>query len=394
MFSWLWNATIGSSGDSDDDLSAASQEMAWTMGRVCQTPFIDKNNSPLATWTSNEAIIPGTLEYFQAFKDYLESQLRHPKLQLPPLFSDTLQSWQAARESLGRAQKVLQDLQQPNSHPTKEEIQQAQTAVTQAQAVVGECGSTLSLIGESLLNCENNSDENDDDTISIPQFLSEHFDDSAWVSYCILQNPAHWAAWCCPTTTTTSSDPQQVPPDPTRVAIATSFLLDLAAQRCVLAEGRGGPRKGNYGGYFEILQKLDSSSAVKEPVLQRLAQAVALEFAHGDYCYFDTQTAIDPVARYLQYEQAYLMGDLDPAFSIFEIWQLRLAVNSPHQDWELQWGRECLQTYRPDWALTADVQWRYCRLVRTDVGYTTPTWTSHPRTMDQILSGGGRYNGI
>ena len=124
-------------------------------------------------------------------------------------------------------------------------------------------------------------------------------------------------------------------------------------------------------------------------VLERLAQAVALELADKDLFYFDTTEPLDPLARYLHYEQAYLMGDLDPAFSTLGIFELRMAIKSPQQEWELQWGRQALQTYRPDWALTTDLQWRYCFLVRLDVGYMEPTYSSYPRTMDQVLSGGG-----
>ena len=334
----------------------------------------------ISGWTPDE--VPGTLAYFTAFRNHLESQLVYPD-DLPAVWTETLQCYQAAKSSLQQAQKLLDELQKdPNTPP--EEIDQATKAVNQATSFLQETSETVHVIGESFLTTTNHYiTQGKDPAPSIPAFLSPDFDDSTWATFMVLQNPQQWADWCCP-----SDDKNN--PDPKRVALAMNFLLSVDSQRRILGEGGGGPRHGNYGGYLEILQKLDSSSAYKEPVLERLAQAVALEFADGDYCYFDTTDPIDPVSRYIHYEQAYLMGDLDPAFSTFSIWELRCAVNSPVQDWELQWGRECLQAYRPDWIFTDDEQWRYCRLVRLDVGYMDPTFTTYPRTMDQILSGGGK----
>ena len=364
----MWNASRGGDGS-----STGSEEAAW-LGQGDERPSFAP---PTATFLTDET--PGTLLYFQQFKSHLESNLLYPDVELPSLWADTLQGWQMARQSLQQAQKIVDDLNK-NKAP-KEQIDQAQKAVNQAQSTVNEYNETLCMVGESLLTSASNHAVLEERP-SIPMFLSADFDDSTWVSYTVLQNPQHWANYCC------SIDGKS--PDPTRVAVAMSFLLDVHAQRRILGEGAGGPRGGNYGGYLEILQKLDSSSALKEPVIERLAHAVSLEFANDDICYFDTKDKIDPVSRFLHYEQAYLMGDLDPAFSSFSIWELRYAVNSPQQEWELQWGRECMQTYRPDWALTDDVQWRYCRLTRLDVDYKTPEWTSWPRSMDQTLSGGGK----
>lgn len=385
MFPWLWkSATAGM-----DSFPLGSEEAAW-MGLECHGGAEDSISAePPAARFQTDAT-PGTLGYFQQFKSHLESNLCYPDPELPSAWTESLHGWQVARQSLQQAQKILADLQKNEDTP-QEQINQAQKAVNQAQSTVDECNQTLLMVGESLLTTTTTMPSDlpfaqaADESPSIPMFLSANFDDSTWVTYTVLQNPQHWADWCC---APKNCDPQN--PDPARVSMATSFLRNVKAQRRILGEGAGGPRGGNYGGYLEILNKLDSSSALKEPVIERLVHAVALEFANGDLCYFDTKDRIDPVARFLQYDQAYLMGDLDPAFSSFSIWELRYAVNSPQQDWELQWGRECLQTYRPDWALTDDVQWRYCRLVRLDVDYKTPEWTSWPRSMDQALSGGGK----
>ena len=359
MFSWVTNGYDSSSAESSE-------------GEGTATPPEDLVYESI-TLTDGE--IPGTLAYFQALKKKLESQLIYPKFEFPSYWTESLQCSQAAQASLDQANKVLEELQKHKDTVPPEQITQAQKAIDSATSFLEEAKKTVSSIAKSLLT--ENAGEGD---VSIKDFVSSDFDDSSWTTFIVMQDPNHWAQWCCP-----NNDKDD--PDPVRVAIALEFLHDVAAQRRVLANG--GPRCGNYGGYLELLPQLVSSAARKEPVLERLAQAIALEFAERDFVYFDTTTPIDPVGRYIHYEQAYLMGDLDPAFSTFEIWELRYAVNSPCRDWELQWGRECLQTYRPDWALTDDPQWRYCRLVRLDVGYMQPTFTSRPITMDQILSGGG-----
>uniref|UniRef100_A0A6S8I5E6 Uncharacterized protein n=1 Tax=Amphora coffeiformis TaxID=265554 RepID=A0A6S8I5E6_9STRA len=386
VFSWMWKSSSG--GGDNSFSSTASDEASWLGPSDSLLASGPPTTTPLLLFYTDET--PGTLLYFQQFQQHLESQLTYPDPQLPVLWTDTLQGWDLARQSLQQAQKILDDLQKHPDTAKPEQIAQAQKAVQQAQSTVDEYNHTLDMVGESLLTTTTAAASSvvvgQDDKPSIPLFLSTAFDDSAWITYTVLQNPQQWANYCC------SSGKDNETPDPTRVARALHFLGDVAAQRRILAEGGGGggPRGGNYGGYLDILETLDSSSARYEPVLERLVHAVALEFANGDLNYFDTQTPIDPLARFLHYEQAFLMGDLDPAFSSFSIWELRCAVNSPQQDWELAWGRECLQTYRPDWALTDDVQWRYCRLVRLDVDYKTPEWTSWPRSMDQALSGGGK----
>jgi hypothetical protein len=379
MFPWNWITT-------GDDSSYGSVEEGWFLGPSSPATLELTDEEQLLFWAHNDDnLTPGTLEYFTQRKSDLEARLIYPDTKLPALWTETLQASQAAQDSLGKVQKVLEDLQKEKAKD--ELIQQAQQAVDQATAAVSACADTVRMVGDSLLSSDERLrlGQDDGDTESppsIPIFLSASFDDSDWVTLQVLQDPQYWAGWCCPT--------GEESPDPERVATALRFLHNVDDQRRILSQGGGPPRLNKWGGYFDILQELDSSSSAKETVLERLAQAVALEFAAGDYCYFDTTETIDPVERYLHYEQAYLMGDLDPSFSTFSIWELRLAVNSNARSWELQWGRECLQTYRPDWALTEDPQWRYCRLVRLDVGYMTPSWTSSPRTYDQILSGGGK----
>ena len=221
--------------DTDDDDDASSVE-----SKVRDVPAF--------SFLTDET--PGTLAYFNAWKDHLETQLVFPDTAvLPPLWKRTLESSQAARQSLVQATAVLDELQKIKADAAQ--IAQAQKAVNQATTALEECNKTAQMVAQSLLTTT--ATTNDDD--SIPAFLAPNFDDAAWVTFIVLQNPQHWASWCCPQ----GNDN----PDTQRVAVATSFLLDVTKQRLILAAG--GPRNGNYGNYLEILPQLDSSAAKKEP---------------------------------------------------------------------------------------------------------------------------------
>jgi hypothetical protein len=99
---------------------------------------------------------------------------------------------------------------------------------------------------------------------------------------------------------------------------------------------------------------------------------------------------VDPVKRYLSYEQAFLRGELDPAFGRMTAWECRLITDSDAPDEQIQWCREMLRNYRPDIIFESDYRWRYSKIVRTDVTYQTPEWISTPHTYPQILNGGGK----
>jgi hypothetical protein len=155
----------------------------------------------------------------------------------------------------------------------------------------------------------------------------------------------------------------------------------------------GGPRNGKYGPALEIYAQIQfESTKTTHPVLSRLALAVALELADPHPLFMEQGAMTNALQRYQHYQQAYLTGDLDPAFGQFTVWELRHAINSDATEDELAWGRASLQAYRPDLALIADnnEQWRYCYLVKSDVTYAKPDWYKSPRSYDQILSGGGK----
>jgi len=122
----------------------------------------------------------------------------------------------------------------------------------------------------------------------------------------------------------------------------------------------------HYGPAMKIYTDIQKASPkAKDGVLQQLALAVALELAIP----VPSSNIIDPVKRYLDYEKAYLDGDLDPAFATFDAWELRFVVDGNEADWVRVWGREMLRNYRPDHILTTSDGGRYAGMVRTNVLY-------------------------
>jgi hypothetical protein len=156
-------------------------------------------------------------------------------------------------------------------------------------------------------------------------------------------------------------------------ALVERLLADPALMKQMLEAG--GAKFGKYGRAMEIyaaIQKASPKSA--EGTLQRLALAVALEHAtpiaqSNAPDQTSAPTTVDPVKRYLQYEKAFLDGELDPAFKNMTVWELRMVVDCDAPDTILSWGREMLRNYRPDHIYNEDYGWRYSATVRTEVPY-------------------------
>lgn len=106
-----------------------------------------------------------------------------------------------------------------------------------------------------------------------------------------------------------------------------------------------------------------ASHRANDGVLQRLALAIALEHA------VPIRDNIDPVKRYLHFEKAYLDGELDPAFELLNVWDLRFVVCGAESDEEHAWGREVVRNLRPDHIYTSSDGWRYTRIVSSNVHY-------------------------
>jgi formylglycine-generating enzyme required for sulfatase activity len=136
-----------------------------------------------------------------------------------------------------------------------------------------------------------------------------------------------------------------------------------------------GARGGKYGPAMRIYSDIRKASPkAAAGVLQRLALAISLEHAvpiaqANPKAVTNAPATIDPVQRYLQYEKAYLGGELDPEFERLSAWDLRFVVDGNEPDWTLVWGREVLRNYRPDHIYNPDPGWRYVRLVPSDIRY-------------------------
>jgi hypothetical protein len=137
----------------------------------------------------------------------------------------------------------------------------------------------------------------------------------------------------------------------------------------------GGAEAGRYGPAMEIYAAVQKASPkAGAGLFQRLALAVSLEHAvpvrqNNAQTATNAPAIVDPVKRYLHYEQALLAGELDPAFKNFSVWEYRMVVNSDAPDSILAWGREMLRNYRPDHIHNPDYGWRYTGTVRTEVSY-------------------------
>jgi hypothetical protein len=97
---------------------------------------------------------------------------------------------------------------------------------------------------------------------------------------------------------------------------------------------------------------------------------------------------VDPVRRYLNYELAYLQGEMVTNLEVLSTWELRLVVDGPEPDEIAQWGRGMLRNYRPDHIFTSNIKWRYFDMVRSKyiiewrgMWPSSLLWTVHPRSI-------------
>lgn len=151
----------------------------------------------------------------------------------------------------------------------------------------------------------------------------------------------------------------------------------------------GGARAGCYPKALEIYKELQTKQQTGKSVFPRLALACALELCDPLPQFDRRDVFVDPIARYLHYEQAYLDRELDPAFETFSTWELRHVVNSEAPDEELAWCREMIRNYNPHIATMDDMHWRYSWITRSDCHYKQPEWPRSPRTYMDLVSGGG-----
>jgi formylglycine-generating enzyme required for sulfatase activity len=168
----------------------------------------------------------------------------------------------------------------------------------------------------------------------------------------------------------------------TQFALVEKLLADAELiKQMLVADGANAKRVGKesgpaqYGPAMKIYADIQAASKqAATGVLQRLALAISLEHAvpivqSNPAAQTETPDTVDPVKRYLHYEQAYQDGELDPAFEQLSTWELRMVVNGDEPDETLAWGRKMLRNYRPDHIYNSNFGWRYVSIVGSDVKY-------------------------
>lgn len=133
----------------------------------------------------------------------------------------------------------------------------------------------------------------------------------------------------------------------------------------------GGAYEGKYGQAMEIYAAIQAASEhAHDGFLRRFALGCALEHPDGNVEEEGKSAAELMVAMYLNYEQAYRDGHLDPAFDSLTDFEYRFIF--PHRTVDdVSWMREMMRNYRPDHITMDDYKWRYVRIVRSDIPYTS-----------------------
>jgi hypothetical protein len=173
---------------------------------------------------------------------------------------------------------------------------------------------------------------------------------------------------------------------PVQEALLSSLFNDTLLMRDMLLAG--GPAENQYGPamaiYSAITQSSKELSRLQPPsdapwddrnqstVLRRLALGTALAHAVPIQIIFSTNAStVDPVARYRNYESAYLAGDLDPAFEVLTVFECKMMADSDALEEDLVWARTTMANYRPDY-IAREYTWRYTQQVHQEVPYGDP----------------------
>ena len=140
----------------------------------------------------------------------------------------------------------------------------------------------------------------------------------------------------------------------------------------VQAMTMGGASGGNYGqamrNYTAIQKATGRSSG---GFFQIWALAVSLQYTDDTYIYPDVPAAESLAKYYLNYLKAYDDRVLDPAFSQLggTGWDYRFVFPDSYTLEDIDWIRMMIRNYRPDHT-RLEYDWRYCRIVKSDVPYT------------------------
>ena len=156
-------------------------------------------------------------------------------------------------------------------------------------------------------------------------------------------------------------------------ALVTSLLSNTDLMKQMLIAD--GPKDNRYGRAMQVYSDIQNASPrASSGCLQRLALATAMVNAvpiQQRNAKDDTTgpAIVNPVKRYQAFEQAYLAGELDPAFKYLTTWDYRFVIDGNAPDQTYAWGRKMLHNYRPDEISINDYKWRYVKAVNTEVQY-------------------------
>lgn len=175
-----------------------------------------------------------------------------------------------------------------------------------------------------------------------------------------------------------------------------------------------GPTRGMYGEAMKIYTDIQQASPrAREGVFQRLALAVSLghaapirlrdqdastgsvrddEYEDTDQEGGDPSWFVDPVQRYLSYEQWYLAGELHSGFEDLCVWSLVMVVDGRDSDETMVWGREMLHNLRPDCIPANGDTSMFVNVVDAEIAYTASmVQDDRPELlfMQNILANGG-----
>jgi len=137
----------------------------------------------------------------------------------------------------------------------------------------------------------------------------------------------------------------------------------------------GGAYQGKYGQAirnYKAIQAASENAAsdAQDGFFHRWALASSLEHPDGSNVPEGKTVPEAMVEFYADYENAYAAGELDPAFGTLTPWNCRfIFAFRPAAD--AIWMRKMMRNYRPDLMQIEDYRWRYCRITKTDVPYTS-----------------------
>ena len=143
---------------------------------------------------------------------------------------------------------------------------------------------------------------------------------------------------------------------------------DKLVVQTMTMEGASG---GNYGQAMRNYTAIQKATARShEGFFQVWALAASLQYTDETYIYPDVPAAESLVKYYQNYLKAYDDGMLDPAFSKLggTGWDYRFVFPDGYTLEDIDWIRSMLRNYRPD-ITRLEYDWRYCRIVKTDVPY-------------------------